>query len=78
MWNFENKAVGAMFYSRFLASYLHVLTSQKKVFYPQEFKEWLEWTGELTNEQVREMYEMATNGRLEAQISVERFLDSKK
>ena len=66
MWNFENKAIGSVYYSRFIASYVKIASRYGKRFEPWgDFKKWLEGIGELTEDEIREICEMADNGKLE-------------
>ena len=80
MWNWENKKIGAMRYSRYIASYLKVITDLDRRFYEDEFEEWLnsfEGEDKLTDEQISNILEMATCGRLEAETHCMRWFNKK-
>lgn len=80
MWNWENKSIGAMTYSRYIASYLRVITDLNRKFYRDEFEEWLnsfEGADKLTEEQISDILEMATCGRLEAEIHCMQWFNKK-
>ncbi len=81
--NWENvylKKYG-MYYSRIIASWTHVGGDV----HSKMFKEWLKSikddnTGErvLTDEQVSDIYRLATNGKLEWQANARRFMEEHK
>jgi len=78
MWNFENKAIGTVYYSRFIASYVKVASKYGERFRPYgDFKKWLEGIGELTPEEIKEICSMADNGKLELENYAEEWFKKK-
>lgn len=72
-----------MFYSRIIASWSRVYVDYQV--FGNEFKDWLRSikdakTGEriLTEDQVRDIYNLATNGKLEWQENARRFINEHK
>lgn len=84
MWNFENKYILELdcHYSRIIASWLNSgkeisprlkkLGKHRYKILKSNFELWLESLG-LSEEQVKEIYEMATNGKLELENSASTF-----
>lgn len=71
---FENKLThNGIHYSRYIASWQKSGTG----YYSDLFKDWLYSEG-LTDDEVHDIYEMATNGKMELEMSVSRFLQQKK
>ena len=73
MYNFENKIANGteIYYSRFIASYLKAGGNLKR--YSRTFRHWLESLG-LDKEDIRNIEDMAYDGKLELQDSAEKFL----
>lgn len=68
--DFENKVTSqGIHYSRYIASWIHELRSSEKFM----FKKWLESLG-LNDEEIKDIYDMYTNGKLELQSSAGKFL----
>lgn len=68
--DFENKVTSqGIHYSRYIASWIHELRHSEKIM----FKNWLISLG-LNDDEVKDIYEMYTNGKLELQDSAGRFL----
>jgi len=78
---FENKLTknGGIHYSRYIVSWAKAapidenLRHSTEVFYGKEFRDWLRSEG-CTEDEVRDIFEMATNGKLELEESARRFL----
>lgn len=72
---FENKLAGGnVHYSRIIASWTKVCTEERiPVFFGRTFKGWLEGIG-CSEEEMRDIYNMATNGKLELEASVRHYL----
>ena len=78
MYNFENKKCNngeGIHYSRIIASWVVAHGLRGKLF-NDEFKDWLR-SLELSEEQVQDIYEMATNGRLECENHARKYLSNK-
>ena len=73
---FENRIIEGIHISRFVASW--VKEGGKLNF---TFKEWLGTLTinerKLTNDEIREIYDFATNGKLELEILASKFLNNK-
>ena len=65
----ENKVKGFIHYSRFIASWRNVGGK----YFSEEFEEWLKSEG-LSEEEVREVVEMAICGKLELETSAKNFV----
>jgi hypothetical protein len=65
----ENKVKGFIHYSRFIASWRNA----RGKYFSEEFEEWLKSEG-LSEEEVREVVEMATCGKLELETSAKNFV----
>lgn len=70
MYEFENKTVNGIYYTRFIASYAK---EGGDVFDGDEFRSWLRHLG-LKEEDVRGIYFLATNGKLELEVNAKRYL----
>ena len=72
---FENKLInGYVYATRFIASWLKVgdnLSSGKDI---ATFRRWLESIGELSKEDINDIINLATNGRLELQEHAKEFI----
>lgn len=80
---FENKVVkgvyGYVHYSRFIASYAKIASKYGKRFEPWgDFKEWLESIGKLTEDEIHAICNMASNGKLELEVSAESWFKKKE
>ena len=71
----ENKRLGDVHYSRVIASWMHEYPGH--VYFGKTFKDWLRNLG-ATEEQVADIYEMATCGRLELECDAKRFIKEHK
>lgn len=71
MWNWENKRTEThgIPYSRYIASW----AKKGNGYFSNKFWSWLESIG-LTKVEVDEIREMATNGKLELELSIEEYL----
>lgn len=69
---FENKKLGDVHYSRVIASWRNVYPG--KVWYEESFKDWLRDLG-ATEEQVRDICELANCGKFELERDAERFIE---
>lgn len=69
--DFENKKTEThgVHYSRYIASWIHELRYPEK----HAFKEWLKSLN-LNDDEVKDIYDMYTNGKLELQASANDFL----
>lgn len=72
MWNWENKVWNGVYYSRIIASWRRV----GGPYYDETFREWLSSLG-LSDDEVWEVYDMATNGKMELEGHARKFLESK-
>jgi len=72
---FENKLAGGnVHYSRIIASWTKVCTKEHMpVFFDRVFKGWLKDIG-CSEEEIRDIYNMATNGKLELETSAKLYL----
>lgn len=79
MWNWKNDCVKskgevtAIPYSRFIASWISVGGNLKTGEDLDRFKEWLR-SLEVDEESVQDIYDMATNGKLELETSARKFI----
>lgn len=77
---FENKIIEGIYYSRFVASWINA-TSRKGAS-KLAFKTWLRQLvingRHLTEEEVRDLYNYATNGKMELEDNITHFLISVK
>ena len=79
MYNFENKRCNngeGIHYSRIIASWVVANGLRGKLF-NDEFKDWLR-SLELSEDEVSDIYEMATNGRMECEGHAERYIKGLK
>lgn len=71
---FENKKFEGIYYSRFIASWINVGGKMNR-----RFADWLrtiEVNGkDIPEDVIREIYNLATNGKLELENSAEKFLE---
>lgn len=72
---FENKRLGDIHYSRVIASWVKAYPGH--AYFGGSFKAWLRDLG-ATEEQIHEIYEMATCGRLELELDAKRFIKELK
>lgn len=77
---FENKVThNGIYYSRYIASWIKAGGNFKRdretLLFGVQFKNWLRQTG-CTEEEVKEIYWLATNGKLELESSAKRFLSN--
>lgn len=75
---FENKLVGTIYYSRFIASYVKIMSKYGQRFRRGDFKKWLEGIGELTDEEIIDICNMADNGKLELEQYAEDWFRAKE
>jgi hypothetical protein len=77
---FENKTVEGIYYSRFIASWMKV--TGKKIRWNDEFADWLslvEINGRrLTEDEIIDIQDLATNGKLELETSIRNYLSVKR
>lgn len=78
MWNWENKTVGSIYYSRFVASYMKIMSKHGQRFRRGDFKKWLEGIGELTPDEINDICDMADNGKLELEDYAEKWFKEKE
>lgn len=71
----ENKRLGDIHYSRVIASWTKEYPGH--VYFGSQFKDWLKDLG-ATEDQVSEIYEMATCGRLELEMSANKWMKEVK
>ena len=78
--NFENKYIADcdIHYSRIISSWLNVGGSLRTGKDKNDFLRWLIGMGVLTYEQIDDIYNMATNGKLEWESNARLFLNSIK
>lgn len=79
MYNFENKRCNngeGIHYSRIIASWVVANGQRGFLFEGDAFRDWLR-SLELPEEEVQEIYEMATNGRLECENHARKYLSNK-
>lgn len=79
MYNFENKRCNngeGIHYSRIIASWVVANEQRGFLFEGDYFKDWLR-SLELPEEEVSDIYEMATNGRLECENHARKYLSNK-
>lgn len=74
MFSFENKLTqnGGIHYSRFIASWYN--KGGEKITSYGPFRDWLYSLGFLTEKEIDDICEMATNGKLELEMSAKRFI----
>lgn len=75
MYNFENKRCdngNGIHYSRIIASWV-VANGMREMLFDDRFKDWLR-SLELPEDEILDIYEMATNGRMECQNHAKRFI----
>ena len=71
---FENKKThNGIHYSRYIVSW----HNSGGLYYGSSFVEWLRTTQELTDEEIHDIVEMATCGKLELETSAKMFLSSR-
>ena len=74
MWNWENKVVGDLYYSRVIASWVKACRqSWIRPFFGDSFREWMRSIG-IPDEDANNIYEMANNGKLELEISAQNWI----
>ena len=72
MWNWENGIVGTTpYYSRVIASWTKVQPG--RVYFGDKFKDWMRSIG-IPEEDVQNIYQMATNGKMELEASARVYL----
>lgn len=79
MYNFENKRCdngNGIHYSRIIASWV-VANNLRGTLFNDNFKDWLR-SLELSDDEVQDIYEMATNGRMECENHARKFIASNK
>lgn len=80
MWNWENKVThnAKEYYSRYIASWIkaHGGKYQRELF--EGFRHWLRDECELNEEEIHEIYEMATTGKLEFEGNAQCFIKNYK
>lgn len=79
MYNFENKRCNngeGIHYSRIIASWV-VASGLRGTLFNDTFKDWLR-SLELPEEEVQEIYEMATNGRMECEGHATKYIKGLK
>ena len=74
--DFKNeKTHNGIHYSRYIASWHNAGGRVYK--YRSIFEDWLRQTQELTDDEIHDIIEMATNGKLELEMSAKQFLKDK-
>lgn len=73
--NFENKIYNGEFYSRIIASWVNMGGNPRKN--PDGFKKWLR-SLKVPENVINDIYTLATNGKLELEISAKRFMTGNK
>lgn len=73
VWDFKNEKTKThkVHYSRYIASWLNAGGKS----FGAPFKEWLRDVLELTDEEVKDITDMAREGKLELELSAEKFLE---
>lgn len=74
----ENKVAGTIYYSRFIASYVKIMSKHGQRFRRGDFKKWLEGIDGLTGEEIIDICNMADNGKLELEQYAERWFRAKE
>jgi len=78
MWNFENDTVRGIHYSRFVASWVKICRWNKVMpYFNEEFMDWLKSLG-LPERDIINIRDMADDGKLELELSVEKYLKEHK
>ena len=72
MWDWTNKAYNGIYYSRYIASWRMV----GGPYYDETFREWLTSLG-MPEDTVWEIYDMATNGKMELENHARVFMKNK-
>ena len=72
---FENKIIKGVHASRFIMSWIRQGGNITWIEGINDFKEWLKSLG-LSKEEVNDICEMATNGKLELEISAKNFIEN--
>ena len=77
---FENKYLKeyGIHYSRIISSWMNAGGLLKEGKDRDDFRDWLKNTEVLTDEQIDDIYRMATNGKLEWEANARLFLSNKK
>lgn len=73
--NFENKSYNGIYYSRIIASWVNVGGNPRKN--PDGFKKWLR-SLKVPEDVATDIYTLATNGKMELEISARRFMTGNK
>lgn len=76
MWNWENGIAKNDYYSRYIASYRYACVKTGVPFLLGMFRRWLEDLG-LDGNDIQNIVEMATNGKLEYQEHAKKFIESR-
>lgn len=75
IFDFENKVSSqGIHYSRYIASWVNELRHPEKF----SFRQWLSEELKLPEEEVKDIYDMYTNGKLELEVSASKFLYEKE